>query len=281
MVEVTGYDGITYSYHLEPKMRLFLDKNVKSLINKKDKDYVMLIDGYEGSGKSTFAMQIGKYVDPNLDLSRVCLKADEFRQAVLNAKKGQCVIYDEAVTGMTAGESITKVGKLLKSLMMQMRQKNLFVIVIMPSIFEFNKYAVLSRARSFFHIYEKGQRMGYWVGYNKKDTRKLYLLGKKTHSYKVRSFFNGRFYGKTVVDEAAYRAKKEKCLEEADVVDTGDNKYAYQRNYLIQYLRDEGKTGADIVRILEGCRYPLKSTMIYEILGKSPEFFARIAIPGK
>ncbi|KKL64870.1 hypothetical protein LCGC14_2160650 [marine sediment metagenome] len=232
------------SYHVDKKIIYFLE-GVKNYISKRDKDYVLLIDGYEGSGKSTFAIQMGKYVDPTLDLSRICMTPEEFKEAIKNAKKGQCVIYDEAVTGLTAGDSISKIGRVLKSMMMQMRQKNLFVIVIMPVIFEFNKYAVLSRARFFFHIYEAKGRMGYFVGLNKKGTRITYLKGKKTHSYSVRSRFNGRFYGKFGLgqsQEPLYRKKKEDALFEIgdeDEVGTTIQRLIKERNFgLIEWNHD-------------------------------------------
>lgn len=200
----------TLHYWIDKKLVKWL-KSIKSKITKKDKDYVLIMDGYEGSGKSTLAQQIGKYVDYSLDLPRICMTADEFKVAIIEAHKGQCVIYDEAVTGMASGDSITRIGRLLKSMMMQMRQKNLFVIVIIPTIFEMGKYAVLSRARALIHVYEKGESHR-WVAYNKKDLKKLYLKGKKTYSYRVRSFFIGTFGGKMVVDEQKYRNKKEKAL---------------------------------------------------------------------
>lgn len=203
-------EGQTLHYWMDKKLIRYLN-GIKQKINQKDKDYVLVLDGYEGSGKSTFAQQVGKYVDWTLDLPRICMTADEFKQAIIDAKKGECVIYDEAVTGMGSGESITRIGRLLKSMMMQMRQKNLFVIVIIPSVFELGKYVVLSRARAFFHLYEKGESRR-WVGYNKKDLKKLYLKGKKTYAYRVRSFFIGTFGGKWVVKEQEYRDKKEKAL---------------------------------------------------------------------
>ncbi len=233
------------SYAIDKKMISLLD-SVKNYISKRDKDYVMLMDGYEGSGKTTFAIQCGKYVDPTLNLDRVCMAPDEFKSAIIGAKKGQCVIYDEAVTGLTAGASITRVGRILKSMMMQMRQKNLFVIVILPVIFEFNKYAVLSRARFFFHIYESKGRMGFYVGFNKKYTRMTYLQGKKTHSYKIRSRFNGRFYGKFALgdsQEPIYRKKKEDALDAiGDEDEDGGRGYRWkgQRNYVIFLLNKEG-----------------------------------------
>jgi len=245
------------SFHLDKGMKKFIDRNIIPRINKDDKDYVMLCDGYEGAGKSTFMQQVGKYVDPTLDLDRVCMTADEFKKSIMKADKGQCVIYDEAVTGLSASESITRIGRLLKSLMMQMRQKNLFVIVILPSLFEFNKYAVLSRARCFFHVYESKGKMGYWIGFNRKDMRMLYLKGKKTHSYLVRSRFRGRFNGKYVINSEKYRNKKSKALEELDDTDgrMGESKFSYERkiflaNWYLMYKNTENITQAEFCKRL-------------------------------
>lgn len=231
-----------WEYYLDPKLKHFLDTKVIERIKKQDKDYVMLIDGYEGVGKSTFAQQIGRYVDNSMDLSQICMTVDEFKQSIIDAGKGKCIIYDEAVTGMTAGDSISKVGRVLKSMMMQMRQKNLFVIVILPVLFEFNKYAVLSRARSFFHMYESKGRMGYWVGYNQKDTRLTYLKGKKTHSYTIRSRFRGRFYGKYAVDEKKYRKKKEDALFLINEEDDEVSRWRKERDACLKALYKELKS---------------------------------------
>ncbi|HUS50895.1 MAG TPA: Hint domain-containing homing endonuclease, partial [Candidatus Paceibacterota bacterium] len=80
----------------------------------------------KNSGKTTFALQLGKYIDPTLNLSRIVFAPDDFRQAVLNAKKGQCIIYDEAFTGFSSRASLSPINRVLVSLSMQMRQKNLF-----------------------------------------------------------------------------------------------------------------------------------------------------------
>lgn len=241
---VEFYDTIkkeNINYHIDRRLIKFLDKKVKEQISKRDKDYVLLIDGYEGSGKSTFAAQIGKYVDPSLTLDRICMTANEFKEAIIHGGHNQCVIYDEAVTGLTSGDSITRIGRLLKSMMMQMRQKNLFVIVVLPIIFELNKYAVLSRAKSFFHIYETGGRTGYFVGYNRKDLRLLYIKGKKTYSYKIRSRFIGRFYGKWALGKEEYEfyiKKKEETLFQLEEEDEFDKKYE-QRNRLLKLIKEE------------------------------------------
>lgn len=255
-------------FYVEPRLRHYLDTKVKIDLSKKDKDYVILIDGYEGSGKSTFAQQIGKYVDSSLCLERICMTADEFKNAIATSQKNQCVIYDEAVTGMTAGDSISRVGKLLKSMMMQMRQKNLFVIIIMPTIFEFSKYAVLSRAKAFFHVYESGGRRGYFVGFNKKDMKNTYLLGKKTYSYKVKSRFKGRFYGKYTVNEEAYRKKKSDALDLIDDEDKKEVKNLHRDKLIFLLYKHFKLTQEEMETLLNQYGVELKRRSIGSILEK-------------
>ena len=209
-----------WNYHLSPNLIPYLDK-VKKNNEKRDEDYVILIDGYEGTGKSTLAQHIGRYLDNSLNLNKICMTADEFKQAIINAKKCDCIIYDEAVMGLSSSDSITRIGRLLKSMMMQMRQKNLFVIIIIPTYFELNKYAVLSRAKGLFRTYKSKGRKGFFVAYNQEDMKKMYLKGKRTHTYCIRSYFTGRFVGKYVVDDALYRKKKEDALFAVDEDDTG------------------------------------------------------------
>lgn len=221
MTIVTTIDPITkekVSYYVDKNLLKLLER-IKDKIQKKDQDYVMLIDGYERVGKSTIGIQIGKAVDPTLCLERICMTADEFKEAIINAKKGECIIFDEAVAGFGAGDSIARVGKILKSLVMQCGQKNLFIIIIIPSVFELNKYLPLSRARFMLHVYEKKGKLGYWCGFNRKKLKLTYILGKKNHAYKIKTIFSGRFFPKYAgIDDLAYRNKKAEALSHIDDV---------------------------------------------------------------
>src|SRR3989304_5566922 len=105
-------------------------------IVKKDFDNVFVTDGGEGVGKSVLTMQIGKFLAPSLSLDRVTFSADEFMQAVHAAQPEQCVIYDEAYTGMSSGDTMTKVNKVLTKLLAEVRQKRLIIIVTAPSFFD-------------------------------------------------------------------------------------------------------------------------------------------------
>ena len=235
-------------YYLDARLKKNLDEKVITSLQKKDKDCVIAIDGAEGSGKSTLALQIGKYVDPTLDLSRVVFDAEGFRQAIFKAKKGQCIIFDEAFTGLSSRASLSGINRALVSLMMQMRQKNLLVIMVLPTFFLLDKYVALFRTRCLIHVYESGGRRGYFRLYNKRLKKYLYLMGKATYSYggskwKAKTRFRGRFYGVFALGDEEidkkYRNKKAKALEatEKNPMSAGQVKYREQRDIILFLLR--------------------------------------------
>ncbi len=239
------------SYYMNDRLEKNLETKIIPSLHKKDKDCIIAIDGGEGCGKSTLAMQIGKRVDPTLDLSRIVFDAESFKQAIFKAKKGQCVIYDEAFTGLSSRTSLSGINTALVSLMMQMRQKNLFVILVLPTFFLLDKYAALFRTVALFHVYENKGVRGYFRVYNKSKKKYLYLYGKKDYSYTakgkqnefIKTKFKGRFYGVFALGdekvEDKYRKKKAKALEETqkNPLSAGQLKYKDQRDRAIFLLR--------------------------------------------
>jgi len=242
----------TIKYFLDARLKHRLETGVIPDLAKRDKDCFIALDGNEGSGKSTLALQIGKFVDPTLDLSRVVFDAETFRAAILKAKKGQCVIFDEAFTGLSSRASLSGVNRTLVSLMMQIRQKNLFVIMVLPTFFLIDKYVALFRSRALIHVYECSGRRGYFKVYNRRKKKLLYLLGKATYSYsgakwKVSTNFKGRFHGVFALGdnemEEKYREKKLKALEmtEKNPMSAGQVKYREQRDIMLYILRKTSK----------------------------------------
>lgn len=215
--------GQNISYYMHDRLKRNLQEKIIPALNKKDKDRVLVIDGPEGAGKSTFAFQIGKFVDPSLNLSRVVFTADDFRKAIYRAEKKQCVIYDEAFTGLSSRAALSKINRTLISLMMQMRQKNLFVIIVLPTIFLLDKYVAIFRTIALIHVYEVRGVRGYFRVFSRNAKKLLYLQGKQTYSYqhkKISTPFKGRFYGVFALGdeevEKEYRKKKAYALEETE-----------------------------------------------------------------
>lgn len=238
--------GKVIEYYIDDRLKNSLDKKVIPSLKDKDKDFVICVDGREGSGKSTFALQLGKYIDPSLNLSRIVFSPEDFREAILNAKPHQCVIYDEAFTGFSSRASLSPINKVLVSLAMQMRQKNLCVIIVLPTIFLLDRYMAIFRTRALIHVFESHSRRGYFCLYNYRQKKSLILLGAKTMSYNskfVRSNFLGRFYGKFALGdekvEKKYRKMKEEALanSEKTQMSSAQVRYKEQRDLIIYLLR--------------------------------------------
>jgi len=243
-------NGETIEYFMEDRLKHSLDNKVIPSLHKKDKDCVLVVDGREGSGKSTLAFQIAKYVDSTFNINRIVFSPDEFREAVFKAKKGEAIVYDEAFTGFSSRASLSPINRVLVSLAMQMRQKNLCILIVLPTIFMLDKYMALFRTRALLHVYENKGIRGYFRLYNTKTKKLLILLGKKTMSYSpkiVKTNFTGRFYGKFALGsdelEEIYRVKKEKALSDSEKtsMNTTQVKHKEQRDRLIHFIK--GKLG--------------------------------------
>ncbi len=235
------------------------------------------------SGKSTLAFQIGKYVDPTLNLDRIVFDAESFRQAIFKATKGQCVIFDEAFTGFSSRASLSAINRALVNLMMQMRQKNLFVIIVLPTFFLLDKYVALWRTKALIHVYENKGRRGYFRLYNKKKKKLLYLFGKQTYSYnpkinskeRLYTNFKGHFYGVFALGdketEKKYRKKKIKALEdtEKNPMTAGQVKYREQRDIIIYLLRKNLKlTYQELAELLSEYDFAISYVQIRNICVK-------------
>lgn len=232
-------------YYMDDGLARHIDKRIIPALKENDEDYVIAIDGEEGSGKSTLAFQIGKKIDPTLDLSRIVFDPDAFREAIFRAKKGQCIIYDEAFTGLSSRASLSGINRVIVSLMMQMRQKNLCIILVLPTFFLLDKYAALFRTKILIHVYKNKIIRGYYRIYSRKKKKLLFLYGKKDYSYprNIRTRIKGRFYGVFALGdkecEKKYREKKGKALEatEKNPMSAGQVKYREQRDLMLYLLR--------------------------------------------
>lgn len=237
------------TFYIEPWIKDRFDRIVIPDLKKRDKDCVIAIDGREGSGKSTLGLQWCMYIDPTFNLDRVVFTPEEFREAIYKAKKGQAVMFDEAFTGFSSRSSLSGVNKVLTSLMMQIRQKNLFVVIVLPTFFLLDKYISIFRTRVLVHVYEtKKSGRGYFRVFSAKKKRLLILHKEsRTYSYGIKTKLRGKFTGVFALgdeeEEKKYRKKKMKALEEAkqNPMEASTIKYRNQRNFLMWILMKELK----------------------------------------
>ena len=260
-------DGIPTNLYVDERLLNAIETKIKKRIQRKDQDLVWIIDGKERSGKSTFAIQLAKILDPKFNLSKICMTPEEFTKAVIKAKKGDCVIYDEAFTGLSSRGSLTEINRMLVSLMMEMGQKNLYILIVLPTFFMIDRYVALFRAHGLFHVYEKQGKRGFWTFFNDKKKNFLYLTGKKYFSYnKPKSRTMGRFTSQYAVNEEDYRDKKRKTLNKKSRL----TKYQVimgQRNALICLLYTKFNLNqSQISDLFKEVGYTLARNTISEII---------------
>lgn len=236
-------DGKEKPLYMDNGLHYQLTEKVYPSVKKKDFDWFVVVDGQEGAGKSVFAFQIAKTLHPNFTHENIAFTANDFIKLVVKAKKNECIVFDEAFTGLSSRTSLSEVNNILVSLMMEMRQKNLFIILVMPSFFMLDKYCVLHRAKGLFHVYTTQGRRGYWHFYSKKGMKYLYLTGKKFYEYTgSKPIMFGKFQDQYTINEVKYKTEKKKALHKKKR-ETKSAIHKFQRDILLWIImKDYRKT---------------------------------------
>ena len=180
---VIVFEGQHDQYSMDGTLVKILDKAKK--IVKKDWDMVFVVDGKEGAGKSVFAQQVAYYLDPTLNLTRVVFSPFEFQDAVYKAKKFQAIVYDEAYGGLSSKGTMSKVNKMLVKMFTEIRSRNLFIFIVLPSIFLLDKTPAIWRSRVLFRVYDRKFQRGFFEFYNSDRKKELYLSILSTRNSKI------------------------------------------------------------------------------------------------
>lgn len=242
---------MTWNGKLDGYLQKNLDIAKKAITD--DWDMVFAIDGYEGSGKSVLAQQCAKYCDPSFDLIDIAFTGEDFLKKVAKAVKYKSIIYDEAMEGMDAASYMQELNRSLKSAMAELRQKNLFIFIVLPTFFDLTKYVGIWRSRALIHVYTGDNfKRGMFAFYSQERKKLLYVFGKKFYSYKRPSpNFLGRFSKGYAVDEVAYRQAKYVALQSrarSEYKREGEREkmIRLQRNTAILLLIQQGMSKKDV-----------------------------------
>lgn len=219
-------------------------------------DMVGIVDGLEGSGKTTIAAQACYFVDNSITLNNVAFNPEQFKEKVDLAKPKTAILYDESYTGLSSASTLTYINRSICGMLTKVRKKKLAIFIVAPSFFDLTKYICLHRSRFLIHVYTgDNMKRGRFAFYSYDHKKTLYLLGKKTYNYRVQKpDFIGSFTSFFPFDQEEYDKLKDKyALKEEDVV---DNVYRYQRNCIIKSLHDDGMTTKYITELIN--RYSKK-----------------------
>lgn len=169
-------------------MRLFLQfiANVQRLVHEDNLDACIVVTGYEGSGKSTFALLLSLLFEAPLDYQRlvdsehteeelarivyegllksnfsvtkqVAFDADHFLKLIISLVRGQVLLFDEAANGLLAREAMSMDNRVLTTAAMVARAKNLIWILCIPNFHNLDHYFRQFRVKIWIHIQTRGE----------------------------------------------------------------------------------------------------------------------------
>ena len=207
-------EGQKFKLHERLKQKL---DNIKK-VQKSGWDCTLLIDGIEGSGKSTLGLTCAYYLsDGKFSVNDICTGSHDAVKKLEEAKDGGVLLIDEGSLLFSSNDAMRKEQKQLILILNVIRQKRMALIIVSPSFFRLNRYIATDRSRFLIHVYTKQDlRRGRFIYFGQKKKNKLYELGKKNfNSYaKPKSNWNGTFQDFNPFGEE-YHSIKKKSLKEA------------------------------------------------------------------
>lgn len=181
-----------------------------------DYDHFAVITGIEGSGKSTMAVQMCSWMDPNFNAERICFSPKQFIHALKTSEKREAILMDEGGVMLYSRESMSQLNKMFTKTFMVMRQKNLFVCVCIPNFFVLDTYVRDHRVTTWFDISKRGLYTAYFGIALKKLSRdgqkyKNIVGIKKPVGYWWQGKFNKSF--PNTLSKEEYVERKEKHMD--------------------------------------------------------------------
>ena len=223
--------GNNYIYFPDIKKKIYYNDDLMANITlmkrmvKHDRDCVIVVAGDPGSGKSVFAMTLAKALDPTFNINNIYFEGEKLIRRISSpdTKKYESFVYDEAREGLSARQSMSRSNKTITDCLAEIRQKNLFIIIVLPDYWDLDSNVANKRSRYLFYVKENPRQTisdaedpferGIFHFYNRKAKRHLYIDGKKYHDMDVgHPSFIGTFCNQYVVDEEEYRKLKEESL---------------------------------------------------------------------
>lgn len=187
-------------------------------------DGIFVIDGMEGSGKSELGKQSALYLNPNFSERDVVYDTEQFFEWIKTAKRGDVCLWDEFVFAGLSTDTFEEMQKALIKTFTVMRERGLYIILVIPYMFMMKKYFIIARTRFLLHVYTNGIQRGYFKFHDYTQKLLLFNYGHKTWLYSpsVKPNFYARFGGWSCdfLNEAKIKEKKDEALKR---ITTKDN----------------------------------------------------------
>jgi len=240
-------EGKPCEFYLDANLKVAWDEVKKVVGTKSEKgldwDYVALVCGLPGTGKSNFSQNGARYCCPWFDESYICFSAEDFIELTNKCKRNSAIILDESFASLNT--KVSKSGEFLSIInhLQLIRQKNLYIFLCLPNYFDLAKGVAIYRSHHLFTVYspEFGKR-GSFGAWGREEKKMLYILGQKFMNYHAEPVnFRGRFVKSKCVDEKKYLAKKRAHLLKQEEIPMTTVKSAISRDKVIDWMTHNTK----------------------------------------
>lgn len=230
---------------------LFLAQGIKNKLDfakkqkEKNNDIVGIVCGDEGSGKSSMAGNMMRYMcDDTFNPIEDMIGSDEedAYNKLQNVKHSGNLMFDEGNIFFLSTETMKRQHRDLHKIFSIFRQKNLFVLIVLPSFFRLGTYFALDRSKFLIRTYldNNGER-GCFAYYGNKVKNRLYRIGKKMHDYQIiQPNFRGRFKQCLQLESEEYTKFKLETLKKSFSIANRKKvktKYEIQNDYKKDLIR--------------------------------------------
>ena len=114
---------------------------------KKNQNYMLIVVGPTGSGKSYTGLSFAMRMDTSFDIDRICFRAKDFLKATTrDLDRGSVILFDEAGIDVSSREWYTKRNQAINQTVETFRRDNLICVWTTPVLSNIDK-----KARSYFH----------------------------------------------------------------------------------------------------------------------------------
>ncbi len=245
--------------------------HAKDVMSKKSLDLVTVVSGYPGSGKSKLVSQLASFCDPTFNEDRMYQNSKPFIEACKSedTKILSAHVLDEAWEGLSALQVRKEVGRIVMSILNKVRQKRLYIFIVLPDFFDLSKNIAIFRSRWLIHCYEEEfGDIGRFAAFDRDAKRQLYIKGKRFEDYNAHPAscfgvftkgdapnFNWEKYENII---------KKEGLENDSLGMNLDDRPTVQRNKLINFMKTELEQSVGKISEVSG----MGITTIYDALKK-------------